>query len=51
MVVIDAADANYRPCFFDHLYGQEYPYILYGPDQHKVTLNDGELVYILLKSA
>ncbi|XP_071177312.1 uncharacterized protein [Mytilus edulis] len=41
MVVIDAADANYRPCFFDHLHGQEYPYILYGPDQHKVTLNDG----------
>ncbi|XP_071179140.1 uncharacterized protein [Mytilus edulis] len=33
MVVIDTADANYRPCKFDKLPGKAYPYILYGPDQ------------------
>ncbi|CAC5400543.1 Fibropellin-3,Delta-like protein 4,Adhesive plaque matrix protein 2,Protein jagged-1b,Delta and Notch-like epidermal growth factor-related receptor,Sushi, von Willebrand factor type A, EGF and pentraxin domain-containing protein 1,Neurogenic locus notch homolog protein 1,Delta-like protein D [Mytilus coruscus] len=41
MVVIDTADANYRPCAYDKLPGKEYPYILYAPDQHKTTLNNG----------
>ncbi|XP_071127409.1 uncharacterized protein [Mytilus edulis] len=41
MVVIDTADANYRPCDYDKLPGKEYPYILYAPNQHKTTLNDG----------
>ncbi|XP_071177358.1 fibropellin-3-like isoform X2 [Mytilus edulis] len=41
MVVIDTADANYRPCDYDKLPGKEYPYILYAPNQHKTTLNNG----------
>ncbi|XP_076106159.1 uncharacterized protein LOC143074729 [Mytilus galloprovincialis] len=41
MVVIDTANANYRPCFYDKLTERECPYILYGPDQHTVKLNDG----------
>lgn len=48
MVVIDTANANYRPCNMDKLPGKKYPYILYGADQQIVHYGKGKSKKILV---
>lgn len=50
MVVVDTADADYRPCKFDRLPGKDYPYILYGPDRQIAQYDIGRSENILLSN-